>query len=106
MGPRFIVALFLTVAVQGFSLSPEELEFFERKVRPVLAERCYECHSANARKVKGNLLLDSRAGILKGGDSGSALIAGDPEKASSSRRSVIMTKTCRCRPNTGSIRKR
>jgi hypothetical protein len=81
MGPRFIAALFLVAAVPGFALSPEETEFFEKKVRPVLAERCYECHSASARKVKGNLLLDSRDGVLKGGDSGPALVAGHPEKS-------------------------
>ena len=69
------------VAVQAFALTPEETEFFEKKVRPVLVERCYECHSASARKVKGSLLLDSREGILKGGDSGPALVSGHPEKS-------------------------
>ena len=44
--------------------TPEALEFFEKKVRPVLAEHCYACHSVNAKKLKGGLLLDSRAGML------------------------------------------
>src|SRR4051812_1730518 len=45
-------------------------EFFETKVRPVLAEHCYRCHSAKAEKLKGGLTLDSRAGVRKGGDGG------------------------------------
>jgi hypothetical protein len=57
----------------------EGLEFFEKKIRPVLIERCYECHSVRSRKLKANLFLDSRDGILKGGDSGPAIVPGDPE---------------------------
>ena len=57
------------------------LEFFEKHVRPVLIESCYSCHSAGAEKVKGGLLLDTRDGLLKGGDSGPALLPGDPEKS-------------------------
>jgi Protein of unknown function (DUF1549)/Protein of unknown function (DUF1553)/Planctomycete cytochrome C len=58
---------------------PEQLAFFESKIRPVLVEHCYECHSAQSKKVKGGFLLDSRAGIRKGGDTGPAIAAGDPE---------------------------
>ncbi|MFT5110416.1 MAG: hypothetical protein ACI9UA_006070, partial [Pseudoalteromonas tetraodonis] len=61
----------------------EHLEFFENKVRPLLAEQCYRCHSAEAQekgKLKAGLRLDSLAGLLKGGDSGSALTPGDPAK--------------------------
>jgi hypothetical protein len=54
------------------------IEFFEKKVRPVLVERCFECHSTTA-KVKGGLSLDSRDSILTGGDSGPSLVAGKPE---------------------------
>ena len=53
-----------------------ELEFFEAKIRPVLVEHCYSCHSAEAKttnKLKGGLLLDSRQGLLNGGDSGAAV---------------------------------
>ena len=50
--------------------SSDQLEFFEKNIRPVLAERCYECHSGEAKSVKGGLLLDSKEGTLKGGDSG------------------------------------
>src|SRR5688500_32069 len=45
------------------------VEFFETKVRPVLAERCYSCHSSTAKQLKAGLMLDSRTGILKGGES-------------------------------------
>jgi hypothetical protein len=53
------------------------IEFFESKVRPLVAEHCYECHSAE-KKVKGGLAMDSKAGWAKGGDSGPVLVAGDP----------------------------
>ncbi|HET6406818.1 MAG TPA: DUF1549 domain-containing protein, partial [Chthoniobacteraceae bacterium] len=64
----------------GFNESPtpDQLAFFESKVRPLLVDRCYECHSAKAEKVKGGLLLDSRAGLRKGGDTGPAITPGDP----------------------------
>jgi len=57
------------------------IEFFEKKVRPVLADTCYECHSATAKKIKGGLVLDTREGMLKGGDSGASIVPGDPEKS-------------------------
>ncbi len=56
------------------------LEFFEKKVRPILTERCLECHS-DAKKVKGGLHLDSREGWVKGGDTGPALVPGKPEES-------------------------
>src|SRR4029077_18324493 len=62
-------------------LSAEHVEFFEKKIRPIFVERCYKCHSTQAEKVKGGLSLDSREGLLKGGDSGPAIVPGDPEKS-------------------------
>jgi len=62
-------------------LSADQIEFFEKKIRPIFVERCYKCHSAASEKVKGGLLLDSREGLLKGGDSGPAIVPGDPEKS-------------------------
>src|SRR4051812_19068896 len=47
-------------------LSAEQAQFFEAKVRPVLAANCYKCHSAEAGKAKGGLTLDTREGVLKG----------------------------------------
>ncbi len=55
---------------------PEGLEFFERKVRPLLAQRCLECHSGD--HAKGSLRLDSKAGVLAGGDTGPAVVPGKP----------------------------
>ena len=57
----------------------DDLEFFESKIRPVLVTHCYDCHSGGAEKLRGALRLDSSAHILKGGASGPALVAGDPE---------------------------
>ena len=61
-----------------------EIEFFESKIRPVLVEKCHSCHSQDAakrRKLKGKLLVDSRAGLLAGGESGPAIVAGEPGKS-------------------------
>ena len=60
---------------------PAGIEFFEKKIRPLLAENCFKCHSSEAEKVKGGLLLDTRDALLKGGDSGPAIVPGDPEKS-------------------------
>jgi hypothetical protein len=60
----------------------KELEFFEQKVRPILVEHCYSCHSEKAKKLRGGLLLDSAAGWKKGGASGKpALVPGKPEES-------------------------
>src|SRR5258708_20642098 len=59
----------------------EDREFFEKKIRPVFVEHCYKCHSSEAKKPKGGLLLDNRPGLLKGGDNGPALVPGQPEKS-------------------------
>ena len=56
----------------------EELAFFENKIRPVLVNRCYECHSVDAKELGANLLLDSRPGILQGGDTEPPIVPGDP----------------------------
>jgi hypothetical protein len=55
------------------------LDFYEAKIRPLLSEHCFACHSAAAKKLKGGLRLDSRDAFLKGGDSGRALVPGQPE---------------------------
>jgi hypothetical protein len=52
------------------------VQFFETKIRPVLARHCYQCHSAQAKKPKAGLRLDSRAGVLRGGASGPAIVPG------------------------------
>ncbi|HJT76110.1 MAG TPA: DUF1549 domain-containing protein, partial [Gemmataceae bacterium] len=72
-------ALAVAAGARAAEATPDGVEFFEKKVRPVLAEHCYRCHSAQAKKPKGGLLLDSRAALLKGGDNGPALVPGQPE---------------------------
>src|SRR5688500_10552598 len=62
--------------------SAAQVEFYEKKIRPLLAENCYQCHSTRAKRVKGGLLLDSRAGLWRGGESGAVVVAGDPDKSS------------------------
>lgn len=61
--------------------SPAQLEFFEKKIRPVLVKECYQCHSSQAEKLQGGLSLDSREGLLEGGDSGPAVKVGVAEKS-------------------------
>jgi hypothetical protein len=55
---------------------PEGDRFFREKIRPVLEASCFGCHSASAPKVKGGLLLDSREGLIRGGDTGAAVVPG------------------------------
>src|ERR1700722_9101135 len=59
--------------------TPAALEHFEKHVRPVLVERCLSCHGPKAQR--GGLRLDSRAAVLEGGDSGAALVPGQPDKS-------------------------
>jgi len=58
-----------------------KVEFFERRIRPVLIRHCYECHSAAATEVKGGLRLDSRDLIRKGGESGPAVVPRDTKRS-------------------------
>ncbi|WP_254508720.1 PSD1 and planctomycete cytochrome C domain-containing protein [Anatilimnocola floriformis] len=60
---------------------PKGLEFFEAKIRPVLVQHCYQCHSTSGKKSEGGLLLDSRDAIRKGGDRGPAVVPGDTDKS-------------------------
>src|SRR4051794_29038860 len=60
--------------------SPQEIQFFETKVRPVLAEHCFKCHG-DVKKPKADLRLDSRAAMLTGGDQGPALVPGHADKS-------------------------
>lgn len=57
------------------------IEFFEAKIRPVLIKHCYECHASDSKSIRGGLLLDTRIGTLKGGDSGASLTPGKPEES-------------------------
>jgi hypothetical protein len=79
----FVFALLspASAMAQTQTITAEQREFFEKKVRPVLAEHCYACHSATAKKLKADLRLDSRAGMLSGGDLGPAIVPGHPAKS-------------------------
>ena len=68
-------------SASGADHAPESLEFFEKRIRPVLSEQCYRCHSEKAEKLKGGLHLDSREDLLKGGDTGPAIVPGDVENS-------------------------
>ena len=62
-------------------LTPAQTQFFESKIRPVLADNCYKCHSQQSEKVKAGLLVDTRDGLLAGGQSGPAIVPGDVDKS-------------------------
>src|SRR4051812_17626926 len=81
IGPVALVLAASSAWAAEPKLTAKGVEFFEAKIRPVLSGRCYSCHSANAKEVKGGLLLDSREGIRKGGESGAAVVPGDAEES-------------------------
>lgn len=76
-----VAACSLLMGAAPEASTPADVEFFEKKVRPVLFDRCFRCHSVESKKQKGGLLLDSRAAIMKGGDTGPALVPGDADKS-------------------------
>jgi hypothetical protein len=59
----------------------DDAEFFETRIRPILVTKCYECHSSASAEVKGNLLVDFRDGLRKGGDSGPAVVPEKPDES-------------------------
>src|SRR6185503_2240843 len=72
----------LAMALMARADSPEQIEFFEKRVRPILIERCYECHSAEAKKLKAGFRVDSRDALLKGGESAKpSIVPGEPEQS-------------------------
>ena len=74
-----ILTMLLIGICSAEAAEPADIGFFEQKVRPVLVEHCYACHSSEAEKPKGGLYLDSKAGWEKGGDSGDpAIVPGKP----------------------------
>jgi hypothetical protein len=76
----FAAALLLIPPVAGAAEpSKEDIEFFERQIRPLLAEKCFSCHARGQKK--GELSLESRAGIMTGGESGPAAVAGKPDES-------------------------
>jgi hypothetical protein len=84
--PRFLASVIASLlawapAVRAAEPDARGVDFFEKKIRPVLVEHCYACHSPEAKKVRGGLLLDTRDGLLKGGDRGPAVVPGKPAES-------------------------
>ncbi len=59
----------------------EQIEFFETRIRPVLAKNCYPCHSSATKVAMGGLRLDSREGVRRGGQTGAAVVPGKPDQS-------------------------
>lgn len=80
---RNLICLIAIAGLAPLSVGQDSagIEFFEKKIRPVLAQQCYKCHSASAAKLKAGLLLDSRDAMLKGGESGPSLVPGKPAQS-------------------------
>jgi len=84
--PIHAVLLFLLFsecprAILADEIPSEAVEFFEQKIRPILVTHCSECHSSASKKRQGGLLLDSRDGWMRGGDTGKTIVPGDPEQS-------------------------
>ena len=69
----------LALSATAEQLTQTQTEFFENKIRPLLADQCYKCHSSQAPKLKGGLSLENREGWVKGGDTGPAIVPGNPD---------------------------
>ena len=85
MKPALWIWLVGTICVlPAFGQTPptsDDITFFEQKVRPLLVERCYSCHSREAKNLKGGLQLDALDYVLAGGDSGPAVVAGQADQS-------------------------
>jgi mono/diheme cytochrome c family protein len=80
---RTVAAADSTFAAPAPSEQVDEggVQFFDKNIRPLLVEHCFACHSAGAVKLRGELLLDSRQGVVKGGQRGPVIVAGEPDKS-------------------------
>lgn len=78
---KFAAAILFLLGCATLASADDGIDFFEKKIRPILVEHCYECHGSKAQKVKGGLLLDSKHGVQKGGKSGPVIVAGHPESS-------------------------
>ena len=76
-----LLPIFCAVGSFGVQATSDDAEFFEREIRPILVNHCYQCHSAQAEMVFKGLRLDSRDGMLKGGESGPAIVPGKPHES-------------------------
>ena len=74
LGLLLTFALLTLAQADDTKPSQEGIEFFEQKIRPVLVQHCYQCHAVDAKNIQGGLVLDSRDGSRKGGDSGPSVV--------------------------------
>jgi hypothetical protein len=74
-----LLLVFLFFQLNG--IANQETNFFEKKIRPILSKNCYECHSAKSKSLKAGLLLDRKAGWVRGGKNGAVIIPGQPSKS-------------------------
>ncbi|WP_438481466.1 DUF1553 domain-containing protein [Oleiharenicola lentus] len=84
LGASLLVTLTIHAADNSAAATPlsaSDLQFFENKIRPVLIDNCYKCHSVETPRPKARLVLDTRDGLLKGGVSGPAIVAGNPDES-------------------------
>ena len=84
LGQPLVTALLVLLGTSpALAAKPDQadVEFFEKKIRPVLAKHCYSCHAADAKTVMGGLLLDTAEPMLTGGDSGPAVVPGNPKES-------------------------
>jgi cytochrome c553 len=79
--PLLALLLGSSSALRAADAAAEGVEFFEKKVRPVLVQHCYKCHSTQSKKLRGGLRLDSREALLAGGDNGPSLVPGKPDQS-------------------------
>ena len=86
---RILLTIFLILvtvnrdskSAEDNAFAPQDLEFFEKQVRPLLVEHCYSCHSSKSEKLKAGLYVDRRSTLLKGGDSGPAIVPHNVEES-------------------------
>ena len=78
-GRLYLLLVFLLTRSAG--LAEQRTDFFEKKIRPVLSKNCYECHSAKSKSLKAGLLLDRKAGWVRGGKNGAVIHPGKPDES-------------------------
>ena len=79
--PVFVACLAVSLATAEDTATDAGDAFFEQRIRPLLVEHCYACHSGRAKKQKGGLRLDLRSTVRAGGESGPAIVPGRPEQS-------------------------
>jgi len=81
LAARATLTLLGLLGAPGRAADSDGIEFFEKRIRPVLVEKCYACHIAASEKSQGGLLLDSHEGMMRGGTRGSADNPAKPERS-------------------------